>query len=61
MKIIWMQWYSQCQEKALLKQKATYSWARTMALCAALCLIGVVLEATFDEPITLAQVRQLST
>jgi hypothetical protein len=56
MKAIWMQWYAQCREKALLKQEATYSWTRTLALCAALCLVGVVLEATFGEPITVDRI-----
>ena len=45
---LWMNWYASCQEKAVFKQKAIYSWARTLALCAALCLIGVLLEAEFD-------------
>jgi hypothetical protein len=53
MKAMWVQWYHRCQEKATLKQKAMYSWARTMALCAMLCLMGVLLEAEFDQPITL--------
>jgi hypothetical protein len=56
MKAIWMQWYAQCREKSLLKQEATYSWVRTLALCAALCLVGVVLEATFGEPITVDRI-----
>lgn len=52
-KAMWRQWYARCHEKAILKQKATYSWARTLALCALLCLVGVFLEAEFDQPITL--------
>lgn len=52
MKALWMSCYAKCQERALLKQKSTYRLARTMVLCASLCLIGVVLEITFDEPIT---------
>ncbi len=44
-KAMWVRWYDLCQEKAILEQKAMYSWARTMALCALLCLVGVVLEA----------------
>jgi hypothetical protein len=49
---MWTRWYSICQEKAVLKQKAIYSWARTLSLCALLCLVGVFLEAEFDQPIT---------
>jgi hypothetical protein len=56
MKAMWMQWYSLCQEKAVLKQKAMYSWTRTMALCAVLCLIGVLLQAEFDQPITIGTI-----
>jgi hypothetical protein len=53
---LWIKWYARCQEKAALKQKATYSWARTMALCAILCVIGVLLEGEFDEPISLSMI-----
>jgi len=56
MKAMWMQWYRRCQKNAILKQKAIYSWARTMALCALLCLVGVLLEAEFDQPITISNV-----
>ena len=55
MKKMWMQWYAQCQEKTISRQKAIYSWVRTLALCAALCLVGILLEATFDKPITVDQ------
>ena len=51
-----MQWYAQCQEKAILKRKAIYSWTRTLAMCAALCLIGVVMEVSFGEPITVDRI-----
>jgi hypothetical protein len=56
MKAMWTRWYHQCQAKAFLKQKAMYSWARTMALSAMLCLMGVLLEAQFDQPITLGAI-----
>lgn len=49
---LWIKWYARCQEKAILKQKAIYSWARTLALCAVLCLMGVLLEAEFDEHVS---------
>ena len=53
LKSIWTNWFERCRKRALLKQKAMYSWARTLALSAVLCLIGVLLEAEFDQPITL--------
>jgi len=53
---IWMRWYGRCQEKAIQKQKAMYSWARTLALSALLCLGGVILEADFDQPITISNI-----
>jgi hypothetical protein len=53
---LWMKWYARCQEKAIVKQKAIYSWARTLALCAVLCLVGVLLEAEFDETISVSRV-----
>lgn len=56
MKAIWMRWYGQCQEQATLKQRVMYSWARTLSLCAALCLVGVLLEAEFDQPITIRNI-----
>jgi len=56
MKAMWMRWYGRCHEKAILKQRATYSWARTLALCALLCLVGVFLEAEFDQPITISNI-----
>jgi hypothetical protein len=51
-KATWTHLVGRCCEKALLKQKALYSWARTFSLCAALCLIGVTLEATCGEEIS---------
>lgn len=46
-------WFSECQEMEIAEQRALYSWVRTLALCAVLCLMGVLLEAEFDQPITL--------
>jgi hypothetical protein len=56
MKMVWMEWYGRCQEKSLLKQKTMYSWARTLALCAVLCVVGVLLEATFGQSISLSHI-----
>ena len=39
---LWMMWYARCQEKAIVKQKAIYSWARTLALCAVMCMVGAL-------------------
>ena len=55
-KTIWMKWCTRCQEAARLKQKAMYSWARTLTLCAALCLVGALLEVQFDESISIDHV-----
>lgn len=55
-KAAWLEWYSRCQAMTIVKQKETCSWARTLALCAALCLIGVFLEATFDQLISISHI-----
>ncbi len=33
-----------------------YSWSRTLAMCSALCLIGVLLEAEYDKPISVSTI-----
>ncbi len=38
------------------RQTAVPSWGRTFALCAGLCLVGVVLEAEYDKRISIAQI-----
>jgi hypothetical protein len=53
---MWMKWYLQCQDAAIRKQRVLYSWSRTLALCAVLCLIGVLLEAEFDRPISVSEI-----
>jgi hypothetical protein len=55
-KTIWTQWYDRCKKRAIQKQKTMYSWTRTLALSAVLCLTGVLLEAEFDQPITIRNV-----
>jgi hypothetical protein len=55
-KTIWLQWYERCKKKAVEKQKFLYSWSRTLIIAAGLCLIGVLLEAEFDQPITVQTV-----
>ncbi|MEN6450147.1 MAG: hypothetical protein ABFC96_06630 [Thermoguttaceae bacterium] len=53
-KELWMEWYAKCVEEVASRQKAFYSWARTLALCAAMSLVGVVMEAYYGEPISLS-------
>jgi hypothetical protein len=53
---MWANWYLRCQEKAVREQKVMYSWARTLALCATLCLMGVLLEAAYDERISVSAI-----
>jgi hypothetical protein len=57
-KLIWVECYSRCQEEAIIKQRAMLSWARTCALCAVLCLVGVLLEVEFGEFISIDSVVQ---
>jgi hypothetical protein len=57
MKGVWMRCYSQCREKALLRRKQMCGWARTFALCAAICLVNLVLEIEFGEPIRISSIR----
>lgn len=54
LRIKWMDWYLQCQDIATRKQAALYSWSRTFALCSVLCLIGALLEAEYDKPISIS-------
>jgi hypothetical protein len=49
-KAAWLKWYVQCQKVEAPRQKTLLSWGRTMALCAALCLIGAYLSMEFDAP-----------
>jgi hypothetical protein len=56
MKAVWMQCYGRCQEKAILKQKAMCQLASTLALCAMLSLVGVLLEVVFCEPISIRNI-----
>ena len=48
-KSVWLEWHVRCQLLDAPRQKATLSWGRTMALCAAICLMGVVLKVELDE------------
>ena len=37
----------------MLKRKTLLSWARTMVVCALLCMLGIYIEVHFDEQISL--------
>jgi hypothetical protein len=52
----WLEWYARRQEWEAPKQKAVLSWGRTLTLCAGLCMVGVFLEAEFDQPISIRQI-----
>jgi hypothetical protein len=52
----WMRWYGQCQEMEVPRRNAMLSWGRTMALCAALCLIGTYLSVEFDAPVSVPRI-----
>jgi hypothetical protein len=56
MKVLWMQCYAKCQERALARQREMCCWARTLALCAALCLVGVLLEGAFGQSISISNI-----
>jgi hypothetical protein len=56
MRGLWMQWYARCQAKAFAKQQSIYSWARTLVLCAAICLIGIVVQVELDEQVSISRV-----
>lgn len=45
----WLEWYVRTHEIKAPKRKAMLSWGRTMALCAAICLVGIVLAVELDE------------
>jgi hypothetical protein len=55
-KTAWIVWYARCQEGGALERQKMRSWARTFALCAALCLVGVMLEIHFNDSITLPRI-----
>lgn len=44
--------YSQYEKKETSKQRALRSWAGTMVICAGICMIGVLLEAKYNQLIT---------
>jgi hypothetical protein len=55
-KAVWMAEIGSRQENATQKYAAASSWGRTFALCAALCIVGVFLEARFNGRISIADI-----
>ena len=53
----WMLWCLRCQAWEAPKRKTALSWGRTMALCAGLCLIGIVVKVQLDEQTCKSRVR----
>jgi hypothetical protein len=52
-------WLEQCvrrEEGATPRHVIVSSWGRTFALCAALCLIGVVLETQYNRRLSIANI-----
>lgn len=46
----WLHWHERCQEIKALQREPLFSWGRTAVLCAAICLVGIVLQVRSDEP-----------
>ncbi len=56
MKATFIVWYARCQEREAKNRKMILSWARTLLLCAGLCLIGLYLELQFDQTVSVSQI-----
>ena len=52
LKIAIMELYSRYESTETTKQKALRSWTGTLAICAGLCMIGVVLEVRYNEMVS---------
>ena len=55
-KAAWTQWYVQCQKREAPRRKTLLSWGRTMALCAAICIVGVFLKVELDEQVSASRI-----
>lgn len=49
---VWTEWYSP-QQSNTSAERSLFSWGRTLAFCAALCLIGILLEIEFNSSISI--------
>ena len=45
--------YSRFDREETPRQKTLRSWAGTLVICAGLCMIGILLEVQYNQPITL--------
>jgi hypothetical protein len=45
--------YSRFDNEETVRQKALRSWSGTLVICAGLCLIGILLEVQYNQPITI--------
>jgi hypothetical protein len=52
LKIAIMELYSRYESTETPKQKALRSWTGTLAICAGLCMIGIVLEVRYNAMIS---------
>jgi hypothetical protein len=52
LKIAIMELYSRYESTETPKQKALRSWTGTLAICAGLCMIGIVMEVRYNTMIT---------
>jgi len=48
-KAMWMEWYVRCHKTEVPRGKAIHSTCRTIVLCAAICLMGIILKLEHDE------------
>jgi hypothetical protein len=52
-KVAIMDLYMRFDHEETPKQKALRSWAGTLVICAGLCMIGILLEVQYNQPITI--------
>ena len=55
-KAAWIAEFSTSEENKTPQYVAASSWGRTFALCAVLCILGVLLETQFNRRISLAEI-----
>jgi hypothetical protein len=56
---LWLKWQIQCQEIVSRRQQTLLWWGHTFALCAALCILGIVLRARPDQQMAPSQIWSL--
>jgi hypothetical protein len=55
-KVAWSDWHSYHPEKRSVAQVLMFSWGRTFALCAALCVIGMFLEVQVGRAMSIDEI-----